>query len=126
MLPNGDGTVAHIFISHKSDDRERAEEVREWLFGEGFQTFLSSHPEDGIAAGANWEATLYDEIRRTEIDRARRRLGPLTPEQEKAVEAMTSGIVNKILHPPTVELKKMASNRHHTEYVGLIRKLFGL
>ena len=67
-----------------------------------------------------------DEIRRTEIDRARRRLGPLTPEQEKAVEAMTSGIVNKILHPPTVELKKMASNRHHTEYVGLIRKLFGL
>jgi len=67
-----------------------------------------------------------DEIRRAEIDKARRRLGPLTPEQEKAVEAMTSGIVNKILHPPTVELKKMASNRHHTEYVGLIRKLFGL
>ncbi|MCG6926265.1 MAG: glutamyl-tRNA reductase [Acidobacteria bacterium] len=67
-----------------------------------------------------------DEIRRAEVDKARRRLGPLTPEQEKAVEAMTSGIVNKLLHPPTVELKKMASNRHHTEYVGLIRKLFGL
>jgi len=67
-----------------------------------------------------------DEIRRAEVDKARRRLGPLTPEQEKAVDAMTSGIVNKLLHPPTVELKKMASNRHHTEYVGLIRKLFGL
>jgi glutamyl-tRNA reductase len=67
-----------------------------------------------------------DEIRRAEIEKARRRLGPLTPEQEKALDAVTSGIVNKLLHPPTVELKKMATNRHHTEYVRLIRKLFGL
>jgi glutamyl-tRNA reductase len=67
-----------------------------------------------------------DEIRRAEVDKARRRLGPLTPEQEKALDAATSGIVNKLLHSPTVELKKMASNRHHTEHVGLIRKLFGL
>jgi glutamyl-tRNA reductase len=67
-----------------------------------------------------------DEIRRAEVEKARRRLGPLTPEQEKALDAMTSGIVNKLLHSPTVELKKMASNRHHTEHVGLIRKLFGL
>jgi len=67
-----------------------------------------------------------DEVRRAEMEKARRRLGPLTPDQEKALEAMTSGIVNKLLHPPTVELKKMARSRHHTEYVGLIRKLFGL
>jgi glutamyl-tRNA reductase len=67
-----------------------------------------------------------DEIRRAEVEKARRRLGTLTPEQEKALDAMTSGIVNKLLHSPTVELKKMATNRHHTEHVGLIRKLFGL
>jgi glutamyl-tRNA reductase len=67
-----------------------------------------------------------DEIRRAEVDKARRRLGPLTPEQEKALDAVTSGIVNKLLHSPTVELKRMAGNRHHTEHVGLIRKLFGL
>ena len=67
-----------------------------------------------------------DEIRRAEVEKARRRLGALTPEQEKALDAMTSGIVNKLLHSPTVELKRMASNRHHTEHVALIRKLFGL
>jgi glutamyl-tRNA reductase len=67
-----------------------------------------------------------DEIRRAEVDKARRRLGPMTPEQEKALDAVTSGIVNKLLHSPTVELKRMAGNRHHTEHVGLIRKLFGL
>jgi glutamyl-tRNA reductase len=67
-----------------------------------------------------------DEIRRSELDRARRRLGPLTSEQEKALDALTSGIVNKLLHLPTVELKKMASHRHHAEHVGLVRRLFGL
>jgi glutamyl-tRNA reductase len=67
-----------------------------------------------------------DEIRRSEIERARRRLGPLTAEQEKALDALTSGIVNKLLHPPTVELKKMAGHRHHTDHVGLVRRLFGL
>jgi glutamyl-tRNA reductase len=67
-----------------------------------------------------------DEIRRAEVDRARRRLGPLTADQEKALEAVTSAIVNKLLHPPTVHLKEMASNGQHAEHVGLIRKLFGL
>jgi glutamyl-tRNA reductase len=70
--------------------------------------------------------TRADEIRRAEVEKARSRFGPLTPEQEKALDAVTSGIVNKLLHSPTVELKRMASNRHHTEHVGLIRKLFGL
>ncbi len=66
-----------------------------------------------------------DEIRRAEVEKARRRLGPLTPEQEGALEAVTSAIVNKLLHGPTVHLKEIAGNGHH-EHVGLIRKLFGL
>jgi glutamyl-tRNA reductase len=67
-----------------------------------------------------------EEIRRHEIEKARARLGPLTPEQEKAIESLTSSIVNKILHPPTVHLKEIASNGHAPEHVGFIRKLLGL
>jgi glutamyl-tRNA reductase len=66
-----------------------------------------------------------DEIRRAELDKARRRLGTLTPEQESAIEAATSAIVNKLLHAPTVQLKQMAGNGQ-PEHVGFIRKLFGL
>jgi glutamyl-tRNA reductase len=66
-----------------------------------------------------------DEIRRTEIEKARRRLGPLTPEQESALEAATSAIVNKLLHGPIVQLKQMAGDGR-PEHVGFIRKLFGL
>jgi len=66
-----------------------------------------------------------DDIRRAELEKARRRLGTLTPEQESAIEAATSAIVNKLLHAPTVQLKQMAGNGQ-PEHVGFIRKLFGL
>jgi glutamyl-tRNA reductase len=66
-----------------------------------------------------------DEIRRAEIEKARHRLGALTPEQEKAIEATTSAIVNKLLHEPTVQIKQLAGNGQ-PEHVGFIRKLFGL
>jgi glutamyl-tRNA reductase len=67
-----------------------------------------------------------EEIRRHELEKARARLGTLTPEQEKAIDSLTSSIVNKILHPPTVHLKEIASNGHAPEHVGFIRKLLGL
>jgi glutamyl-tRNA reductase len=66
-----------------------------------------------------------DEIRKAEIEKARKRLGPLSPEQEQALEAATAAIVNKLLHGPTVHLKQMAGNGQ-SEHVGFIRKLFGL
>jgi len=67
-----------------------------------------------------------DEIRRTEIEKARKRLGNLTPEQEQALEAATTAIVNKLLHAPTVHLKEIASNGHAEEHMDVIRKLLGL
>jgi glutamyl-tRNA reductase len=66
-----------------------------------------------------------DEIRRSEIDKARSRLGPLTPEQEQALEAATSAIVNKLLHAPTVRLKELAGHGE-ADHVGIVRRLFDL
>jgi len=66
-----------------------------------------------------------DEIRRAEIDKARNRLGPLTPEQEKALEAATTAIVNKLLHAPTVRLKELAGHGE-ADHVGIVRRLFDL
>jgi glutamyl-tRNA reductase len=66
-----------------------------------------------------------DQIRKSEIEKARARLGPLTPEQEKALEAATSAIVNKLLHGPTVKLKELAGHGE-AEHVGIVRRLFDL
>lgn len=67
-------------------------------------------------------------IRQAEVDKVRGRLGAITPEQEQAIEAMTRGIVNKILHAPVTTLKSAARSREaeSTTIIELIRKLFRL
>jgi glutamyl-tRNA reductase len=50
-----------------------------------------------------------EDIRVTEIRRSSARLKGLTPEQNAAVEALTAGIVNKLLHGPTVALRDAAA-----------------
>jgi glutamyl-tRNA reductase len=53
--------------------------------------------------------TYAESIRRTEVRRAASRLRDLTPDQIAAVEALTSGIVNKLMHGPTVALRDAAT-----------------
>jgi glutamyl-tRNA reductase len=70
-------------------------------------------------------------IRQAEIDKARGRLGKLSPEQELAVESLTRGIVNKILHTPITALKSAARDAKQkdpeaTTIIELVRKLFNL
>ncbi len=67
-----------------------------------------------------------EEIRRAELEKARARLGTLSPEQEKALEAATAAIVNKMLHGPTVQLKELAKDGHPPELIGIIKRLLGL
>ena len=65
-------------------------------------------------------------IRQAEIDRVRGRLGPLSPEQELAIETLTRGIVNKIMHTPISTLKTAARESEATTVVDVVRRLFNL
>jgi glutamyl-tRNA reductase len=67
-----------------------------------------------------------EQIRLTEIERLRPRLGALTPRQEEALEALTRGIINKIAHAPISELRRQAANPHGLHIVETIRKVFRL
>ena len=65
-------------------------------------------------------------IRQAEIDRVRGRLGPLSPEQELALETLTRGIVNKIMHTPISTLKTAAREPEATTVIDIVRRLFNL
>ena len=65
-------------------------------------------------------------IRQAEIDRVRGRLGPLSPDQEIALEKLTRGIINKIMHTPISTLKTAAREAESTTVVELVRRLFNL
>ena len=67
-----------------------------------------------------------EDIRRGEIEKARRRMGPLTAEQERALDSATAAIVNKLLHTPTVCLKEMARAGQSDQQAILVRRVLGL
>jgi glutamyl-tRNA reductase len=67
-----------------------------------------------------------NQIRESELDRFRGRLGSLSAEQQALVDQLTRAILNKILHGPVMELKSGAGHPEHGNLVALIRKMFGL
>jgi glutamyl-tRNA reductase len=67
-----------------------------------------------------------EQIRAAEIDKMRRKCGPLTPEMEQAIEAMTRAIINKVAHGPISELRSHAGQPEGAHVVAAIRKAFHL
>ncbi len=67
-----------------------------------------------------------DDLRAGEIARYRTRLGELGPEQIEAIDAMTRAMVAKLLHEPSVRLKKAAGTRRGDRLAEAARELFDL
>jgi glutamyl-tRNA reductase len=67
-----------------------------------------------------------EQIRAGEIEKARRKYGPFTPEQEQAIEALTRGIINKIAHGPISEIRNYAGHPDGAHVIAAIRKAFHL
>jgi len=74
--------------------------------------------------------TYAETIRKNELRRSASRLRDLTPEQTAAVDALTTGIINKLMHGPTVALRDAAARpggggRSHTRILRLLRPARG-
>ena len=67
-----------------------------------------------------------EEIRAGELAKAEGRLDQLSDSERRAVESVTSQIVNKLLHLPTVRLKEAAVAADGVVYADVVRHLFGL
>jgi glutamyl-tRNA reductase len=63
-------------------------------------------------------------VRSAELDRFRGRLDDLDPRQLQLVEAVTKGLVAKLLHQPTVVLKDAAGSARGDRLVAALRELF--
>jgi glutamyl-tRNA reductase len=65
-------------------------------------------------------------LRVAELERQRRRLDGLDPAQREAVEAVTRGVLAKLLHDPTVRLKDAAGTPKGERLSDALRELFDL
>ena len=67
-----------------------------------------------------------EQVRQAEVERYRARLGELDPAQLDAVEALTHGIIGKLLHDPQLALKDAAGSPRGDRLVAALRDLFAL
>jgi glutamyl-tRNA reductase len=91
--------------------------------GEEFRVWQASL--DVVPAIASLRARA-ESIRAGELERAKARLGRLSDSDRLAVESITSQIVNKLLHLPTVRMKEAAAGADGAVYADAVRHLFGL
>ena len=109
-------------VAGRKHEAERAEQIIE-VEVERFQARLQTlHLAPTIISLQDQ----FETIRQAELDRVRGRLGNLTPQQEEAIEALSRGIVSKILHTPIRSLKTAAAGPEMTTLIESFRKIFDI
>jgi glutamyl-tRNA reductase len=117
--------LQQVAASHVADRKREAQRAEEIIEGEVERFSVRVQSAAVVPTIVSLQEHL-ENIRQAEIDRVRGRLGPLTKEQEAALEALTHGIINKILHTPITTLKWAAREGETTTVVELIRRIFNL
>jgi glutamyl-tRNA reductase len=69
---------------------------------------------------------LGEDVRAGELARFQAKLAQLDPDSREVVEALTQGIVNKLLHEPTVRVKDAAGTPRGDYYADALATLFDL
>jgi glutamyl-tRNA reductase len=110
---------------HVADRRKEADRAEAIIAGEVERFEARLNTLDVVPTIVSLQDHL-ETIRQAEIDRVRGRLGQLSPEQEIAVEALTRGIINKVMHTPITTLKNAAKESEATTVVDVLRRLFNL
>jgi len=67
-----------------------------------------------------------ESIRLGEVKKTMARLGDASPETKDAIDALSSAIVNKILHTPITKLRESSRAGHGRSWTELVHELFGL
>ena len=118
--------LQEVVARNQEARREIAAEAEGMLHQEG-QQFIEWW--DGLEAVpvANRLRTQLEEIREQELQKALSRMGPdLSARERKVVEALSKGIINKILHGPVTKLRAPQPRQQRHQAMKVIQELFEL
>lgn len=113
-------------VESNLEDRMREARKAEAIIGEemeAFERWLDSMEVVPTIAAIRAKA---EAVRQEEYEKALKRLGGLSEKELRTIEALTSAIVNKMLHGPTARLKAAAELKDGYEYIETMRLLYGL
>ena len=108
-------------LAHRRKEAEHAQRIVDEEV-EAFQVWLGS---------LNLQPTIvdllahYEQHADEELARTLKRLGEVSPETREALEIMLRSLVRKLSHEPIAFLKT-ANAEHSTEYIRLVRRIYGL
>jgi glutamyl-tRNA reductase len=105
--------------------RREVEAVRD-LIAKETAAFMGGQREARLAPTIRALRTRAEQVRQQELGRAASRLAGLDERQRAAVDAVTRGLVNKLLHDPMVRGKTLAARADGDLYVAALRELYGL
>jgi glutamyl-tRNA reductase len=108
------------------ESREREVSAVQAILDEELDRYLGATSAREVAPMVVALRDRAEEVRRAELDRFRARLEGLDATQAEAVEALTRGIIGKLLHEPSVALKDAAGSPRGDRLVASLRELFGL
>ncbi|HEY5155295.1 MAG TPA: glutamyl-tRNA reductase [Acidimicrobiales bacterium] len=108
------------------NERRREVAAVEEMIAEELERFVAVSSAREVAPLVAGLHERGESVRAAELDRYRTRLGALDDRQVEAVEALTKGIVAKLLHDPTVGLKDAAGSPRGERLAEALRDLFDL
>ena len=100
-------------------------QVRE-IIGEEVKRFLLDQTQRQAAPLVAQLREVVESIRTAEMDRFETALSAMTPEQRELVESISHGIINKMLHAPSVRLREAAGTPQGERLSAAVRDLFSL
>jgi glutamyl-tRNA reductase len=105
--------------------RREVERVRS-LVAQETAAFMGGQREARLVPTIRALRARAEQVRQQELAKASARLAGLDERQRAAVEAVTRGLVNKLLHDPMVRGKTLAARPDGDLYVTALRELYGL
>ena len=105
--------------------RQEVERVRA-LIAQETGAFMGGQREARLNPTIRVLRARAEQVRQQELAKASARLAGLDERQRAAVEAVTRGLVNKLLHDPMVRGKTLAARPDGDLYVAALRELYGL
>ncbi len=116
------GAVVGVKLGARLAELPKAESI---IVGE-IDRFLERQRRAELAPTTSALVSSAESIRLAELERVRRGLEGLTPEQHALVDHLSRRLVAKMLHTPIKNAKDLANSQQGHLYLGVLRELFEL
>lgn len=109
-------------LQQRGKEAEKAEQIIDQEIGQFFKWLSSLEVTPTIVA----LRSKFEETRQAELAKTLAAWKELPPDGQKRLEALTSAIINKLLHTPTSLLKRSGQGGRTDLYVDALRQMFDL